>query len=238
MRKIKFLVSALACGLILTSCGGGGGSSSGGASGGSKLKKNQYVGSLPAIHADYAAEKKAHEAKMEKQGMQLMAGGEKNKDKLTKLMREDEETTKTMKEKFQAAVKAEMAKVAGKEVAVSYSKALLDSDELFYTVAPAKLTDDKGTLAIAFSFSVKHDLEVPRLKGHDYATYFRLIASDGSTIVKSVLLTVKLENKAFTLSAGEHLLDNSFPLSFSSKPEQYVDFAGVEFITKAEYNAK
>ena len=232
-RTLKAILLSLVCGAIFTGCGGSGSSGSG-----SKLKKNQFVGSLPAIYADYAAQKKAHEAKIEEQGQKLIAGGEKNKDKILKLMKEDEEATQAMKEKFQADVKAEIAKVAGKEVPVSYSKALLESEELFYNVAPAKLVDNKGDLAIGFSFSAKRDFEVPRLKGHDYVTYFRLITSEGSTITKSLLLTVKLENTAFSIAAGELLQENMFPLSMSGKSSRYADFAGVEFITKAEYEAK
>ena len=229
-QVIKNILLLFACGAILTGCGGSGNSS------GSGLKKNPYLGSLPAIYANYNAEKKAHEAKIEEQGMKLMAGGEKNSAKIMKLMKEDEETSKAMKEKMTAAVNAEIAKVAGKEVPVKFSDALANSKELFYNVGETKLADNKGALALSLSFSVKNDLEVPRLKGYDYGVYFRIIAADGSTITKSVLLPVKLENKAFTLSAGEHLLDNLFPLSIANMAQRYADFAGIEFITKAEYN--
>ena len=223
----------IACGVIFASCGGGSGNS-GGSSGG--VKKNAYLGLLPSLYADYNAKKKAQEAKVEEEGKKLMAGGEKNSAKLMKLMSEDEATTKAMKEKLTAAVNDEIAKVAGKEVPVAYSKALLDSDELFYKVAPAKLVADKDRLSIEFSFSAKNDFEVPRLKGHDFGTYFRLVAADGSTIIKTVLLPVKLENKAFTITTGEQLLEYKLPLSISNMAEAYANFAGVEFITKAEYN--
>ena len=214
--------------MILTSCGGGGETSG--------LKKNQYLGSLPAIYANYNAEKKAHEAKIEEQGMKLMAGGEKNTNKIMKLMKEDEETSKAMKEKMKTDVSAEIAKIAGKEIPVSYSKELTDSGELFYHVSPVKLIDNNGGLAIAIILSAKSDFEVPRMKGHDYSTYFRLIATDGSTIIKSVLLPVKLDTKVLSFAAGEQLQENKFSIHISNKPELYADFAGIEFISKDEYN--
>ena len=229
-NKLNRIVFVLVCGMMLTSCGGD--------SGKSGLKKNPYLGSLPAIYAGYNAEKKAHEAKVEEQGQKLMAGGEKNADKIMKLMMEEQETAKAMKEKMKTAVSAEIAKIAGKEIPVSYSKALLDSDELFYNVAPLKLVGNKEELVLVISLSAKSDFEVPRMKGYDYSTYFRFITSDGSTITKSVLLPVKLDYKPFSIAAGESLLENNFPLHLNNQPELYVDFAGIEFITKAEYDAK
>ncbi len=208
-----------------------------GSSGSSGVKKNEYLGALPAIYAGYNAEKAAHEAKMEEQGTKLMAGGEKNTGKIMKLMKEDEEKAKAMKEKMQADAKAEIAKIAGKEVPVSYSQALVDSENLFYNVAAPKLIDNDGKLAIAFSLSVKQDFTVPKYKGLDYAAYFRLIASDGSTIIKSVILPVKTDIKELTFTAKEPLTDYNFPVGISGIPEKYADFAGVEFITKDEYNA-
>ena len=227
-KQFNMFIFALVCGTILTGCGGSGGNSG--------VKKNQYLGSLPAIYTDYNAEKEVHEAKMKEQGQKLMAGGEKNANKIMKLMIEEKETDKARREKLETAVSAEVAKIAGKEIPVSYSKALLDSDELFYQVSPAKLVGNKEDIAIAIVLSAKSDLEVPRMKGYDYGTYFRLIASDGSTIVQSVLLPVKLDTKALSFSTGEQLLENNFSLYMKNKPEIYVNFAGVEFITKDEYN--
>ena len=226
-RRLNIVVTAVVCGFVLASCGGG--------SSKSGLKENKYLGKLPAIYADYDAKKSAHEAKMEEQGNKLMAGGEKNTSKLMKLVKEDEEATKAMKEQLTADLSAEMAKITGNEIPVSYSKALLDSDELFYTVSPVKLLEKDKTIAFAILLSAKQAFDVPRMKGYDYAAYFRFVTSDGSTITQSVLLPVKLENKAFSIAAGEQLLENNFPVYLSNKPELYADFAGIEFISKEEY---
>ena len=225
-RRCYIIVSALLCGMVFAGCGGGN----------SGVKKNQYLGSLPAIYADYNAKKEAHEAKMEKEGNNLISGGEKNMDKIMKLMKEDEETTKNMKDKLKSDVSAEITKIAGTEIPVSYSKALLDSDELFYDVFPVKLVDNKGNIAITIVLSAKYDFEVPRMKGYDYSAYFRLIAADGSTISKSTLLPVKLENKTLLIAAGQQLLENNFLLYISNQPERYANFSGIEFISKDEYN--
>ena len=232
-NRFLSMVLVIACGVIFASCGGGSGS---GSNSGGGVKKNTHLGLLPSIYADYNAKVKAQEAKVEEEGKKLMAGGEKNTAKLMKLMTDDETTTKAMKEKLKVAVGEEIAKLTDKEIPVTFSKALLDSDELFYNVAPATLVAEKDRLSIAFSFSAKNVFEVPRLKGHDFGTYFRLVAADGSTIIKTVLLPVKLENKAFTITAGDQLLEYKLPLSISNMAEAYSNFAGVEFITKAEYN--
>ena len=230
-NTFKLMIAAVICGVVFAGCGGGSGS------GGSKLKKNEYLGSLPSIYADYSAKKKAHEENIEKEGAKLMAGGEKNASKLMKLMKEDEETTKSLKEKMKTAVSDEIAKVAGKEIPVSFSKELQESGGLFYDVSPVKLVENGGELAAAISLSAKDAFDVPRMKGYDYSTYFRFITSEGETIVTSVLLPVKLEHKAFSIAANQHLLDFNFPLYLSNKPEQWVKFAGIEFITKAEYDS-
>ena len=229
-NKLNKIVFALICGMMLAGCGGGGGKSG--------LKKNQYLGSLPAIYASYHAEKEVYEAKVREQGEKLMAGGEKNAAKIMKLMMEEKETKKAMKEKMKATVSAEIAKIAGKEIPVSFSKALLNSDELFYNVSPIKLVGNNEDLSILISLSAKNDFEVPRMKGYDYCTYFRFITSGGSAITTSVLLPVKLEYKPFSIAAGEQLMENNYSLSVGAKPELYADFAGIEFITKAEYDSK
>jgi len=229
-NSFNLIVSVFIGGMILVSCGGGGGSKSEG-------KKNPYLGSLPSIYAKYNAEKESLEKKIEEKGLKLMSGGEKNSDKIMKLMQEDEATSKVLKEKMNADASAEIAKIAGKEIPLSYTKSLSDSEELFYNVAPVKLVDNKGTLAIEIALSAKSDFDVPRMKGYDYSAYFRLITSDGSTITKSVLLPVKLEYKAFSIAAGEQLSLSNFPLYVSNQPEVYADFAGIEFITKEEYDS-
>ena len=229
MKTFNNLIFIFLCGMIFASCGGESSSKSG-------LKKNRYLGSLPAIYADYNATIAAHEAKIEKQGMKLMSGGEKNSEKIMTLMQEDQATVKIMKDKLKTDVNAEIAKIVGKDVFVAYSKSLIDSDELFYNVASAKLGDNKGELAIAIVLSAKNDFEVPRMKGYDYSAYFKLITTDGSIILKSVLLPVKLDYKAFSIASGELLLENNFPLYISGNLELYANFAGMEFISKDEYN--
>lgn len=227
-NRFTFIAFTIICGLILTNCGGG--------SSRSGLKKNQYLGQLPAIYADYNVEKKAYEDKIEEQGRKLLEGGEKNKDKVMKLIREEEETTKKMKEKLETAVKTETAKLNGVEIPVSYSENLKSSGEQFYTISGVKLVDDNGKLKMSYIISAKDDFEVPTYKGGDYSTYFRFYATDGTTILKSVFMPVRTDTKPILYTAGQLIYEGQMPISMSNKPESYAEFAGIEFTTKDEYS--
>lgn len=226
-NKFTFFIYALICGIVFSNCGGN--------SSNSNLKKNQYLGSLPSIYADYNAEKKAYEEKVEKEGEKLMAGGEKNSDKFMKLMKEEQEATKAMKEKFEASVKAEVQKLQGTEVPVSYSENLKNSNEQFYTISGVKLIDENGKLMMTFIISVKDDFEVPTYKGGDYSAYYRFYATDGSTLQKSVFMPIKTDTKPLSFTAGQVLLETKSQISMSNNPEPFTEFAGVEFISKDEY---
>ena len=235
------MISVLICGVILTGCGGSSGS------GGSKLKNNKYLGLLPSIYANYNADKKAMEEKWHKKY-------ESTKD-LKKLMKFGEEQTKeekALKEKFEADCIAERDKNAGNEIPVIFSKALLDSGDLFYDVEPLKLyfVSNMATLpAVNFSFTAKHDLELPArinlyTQNKEYVAYYRAVASDGSglTYPDKVVLLYE-ETKPKSIAAGTALKTNDMSNVYSStctlinarEPEKWIDFAGIEFVTKSEY---
>lgn len=233
-NKLQLIALPLLCCIILASCGGDGNSKNSGGS----LKKNPYLGSLPAIYADYNAEKEAYEKKIEEQGSKLLAGGEKNKDKIMKLMKEEEEKTKAMKEKLEATLKAEIQRLNGTELPISYSEQLKQSDEQFYTISGVKLVDNNGKLYMAYVISAKDKMEVPRYAGTGYSAYYRYRAADGSTIQKSVFLPIQADTKPQIFDAGQQLYEGQVPISMSNRPRRFANFDGVEFISKEEYNAE
>ena len=142
-----------------------------------------------------------------------------------------------MKDKFNAAVKAEVQKLAGKDIPVSYSERLKNSDEQFYTISNVKLLDDEGKLKMSFTISAKEDFVVPRYKGGDYCAYYRLYTEDGTKIEKSVFMPVPADTKPLSFTAGQVLQEDKRSMSISNLAELYANFAGVEFITKDEYSA-
>jgi len=235
MRKnLLVIVSVLVCGTMLINCGGSGSNSG--------AKKNQYLGSVPTLYINYEAERDAYEKKADEEGMKLMAGGEKNKDKFEKLTKEVNERLQAMKDKFEADVKTEVQKLASKDIPVSYSENLKNSNMLFYDISSAKLVDDNGKLKISFDAIAKNDFTVPYLKGPDHRAYCRLVTSQGDMIMKTAFpQMVKSETKALDVKAGEKLLEGYKidPLSNLKKnPDGCADFAGIEFITSEEYLAK
>ena len=226
-NRLKLQVCTFICAVVVfAGCGGGS------SDGGSKVKKNEFLGSLPSIYANFYAAEKADEEKMEK----LAAKGDVNK--ILKEAEKLEKEEKARNKKLKTDVSAEIAKIVGKEIPFSFSKALQDSKELYYSIAPTKLVEHNGDLAVAFSISSKNSFEVARMGGYDYTVYFRFIAADGSTITKSVLFAVPLQSKPLSVKEGELLLENNHPLNIAGKPETWANFAGIEFITKAEYDGE
>jgi len=227
-NRIKLIISAVICGFAFAGCGSGG---NGGGAGSStnNLKKNEFLGSLPSIYANYQASEKADEEKMEK----LAAKGDMNK--ILKEVEKLEKNEKEKKAKFKEDLSAEIAKIIGKEIPVSFCKELQNSGGLFYEIAPLKLIESSGDPAVVISVSAKNSFEVPRMGGYDYTVYFKIIASDGSTIEKSVLLPVQFSNKAQSFTAGQLLLEQKYSLYAGKNPEKWVNFAGIMFITKTEY---
>ncbi len=236
MKKMRFIVSALACGLILTGCGGSGSS---GESGG-KIRKNDYLGNLPALYANYNAEKAATEKKIEEQGNKLMAGGEKNAGKLQKLFDDQKAKEKELKTKFDAEVKAELEKVIGKDIPVAFSEQLKSSDKFFFDVPVVKIAEQRGEPRLSISLTAKDNFTVPSMKGYDYSVYFRLAGKDGAPLERSasVILPVTLDRAALPYVKGETLIDSyvAYGFNLGNYPDR-ATLTAVEFISKEEYDA-
>lgn len=73
---MKKTLSLLTCAILLAGCSGGGKSG---------LKKNDYLGNLPALYADHALRVEAIEFETNAKGEKLMAGGQANYDKIQPL---------------------------------------------------------------------------------------------------------------------------------------------------------
>jgi len=133
-----------------------------------------------------------------------------------------------------------MAKITGKNVPFTCSEAF---NKLNCEVVYVKLSDH-STPGIVASIVAKNDFTVSSKERNvdDYEyVYYRVLAKDGSTIDKNsfFLFSVPWGNtKQFTkgqsLKSGSEYAQTF--LSISKKPEQFADFAGIEFITREEFN--
>jgi hypothetical protein len=208
---------------MISSCGGG--------SGGGKLKKNDYLGNIPALYAEFNAQKEAAEKKLEEQSNKLMAGGEKNYDRVQKMFDEAGAAEKALKEKLNADVAAELAKVVGKEVPVTYSAALSP-----YYVATVKMAEYRGEPRLAITLTAIEDFTVPSMKAYDYMVYYRLVGKDGAELTKpaSTIIAIPLAREEKSFKAGDVLTD-AYTAFVGTTPDR-AEFAGVEFITNEEYN--
>jgi hypothetical protein len=224
-KRFNVIISVFICGVMLVGCGYEGGIRS------CEEKKNEYLGSLPAIYAEYNAENKTLEEKKEK-------------TKGTEAYIEANDEGNALWERTAEAASAEIKMLTGEGVPVSYSKALLDSgkDELFYNVSAELGSEEEHeqNLAIIFSFTSKHDLEISHNEGDNYRAYCRFFASDGSTITQTELFPVDHYSNPLAFTAGD-LFDRKSSYTVigigTPNPELYVDFAGIEFITGVEYEA-
>ena len=233
-RKLFVTAAAMICGAVLASCGGGSNAGSG-----SKIKKNEYLGNIPALYESYYTEIDALEKKVDAEGEKLMAGGEKNYGKVQKLFDDQKVKEKAMKEKFQADVKTEMEKIVGKDIPVSYSEQLRNSDMWYYD-ATAKIGERRGEPILSITLTAKNEFTVPSMKAYDYNAYFRLVGKDGTPLKTSpsTIIPIKLEQQAQSFSKGDVLIDSyeGYGLSLSNYATEFANFAGIEFITKEEYN--
>jgi len=225
MKKSILTVFVLAA--VLTGCGGG---SSNSKSGG--LKKNEYLGSLPAIYADFQSAKKGDEAKIEK----LQETG--NFEKMAKEAAKIEKEAGEREAKLEADLKAEMGKIAGKDIPFTCSDAF---KKLNCEVIYVKFSDH-STPGIVASIVAKNDFEVGIKENNtdDYSRiYYKIVAKDGSTIAKYDFFLMNVawgKSKSFT--KGQSLQfegkDAQGWWAISKNPEKWVDFAGIEFITEEE----
>ncbi|MDR1671769.1 MAG: hypothetical protein LBR57_04555, partial [Alistipes sp.] len=159
---MKKLILLAAGAMLLAGCGGGG-------AGGGKLKKNDYLGSLPSLYANYNAEKAAAEKELEQKGNKMMEGaGESDYAKVQKLFDDAAEAEKARKEKFKADVAAELTKVVGKEVPVTYGAALTP-----FFVATVKIAELRGEPRLSITLTAKEGFTVPSMKGYDYKVHFK-----------------------------------------------------------------
>lgn len=218
MKKTTFLAAfALGAAMIVTGCGGGSGNTGGG-----KVKSNKYLGNVPALHAEYEAEKQAYEDKA-----QALMIEEKGKE-FVKLQNEWEAGEDEREAKFEADLVAEVAKVVAKgvEIPVSYSDALKVSDELFYKVeTPAKIIanpefPDNFIILVRFDVGsvAKRDIEINYLE----------VDSKGIPFGSSILLG--------SLSGSMEMVEESIYEGkiYVNGPEYWADFAGIKFCTEAE----
>jgi len=232
----KMLCSAVICGLIFAGCGGGSGSSSGSKSGGGS-SKSAVLGSIPAIYKDFNAKMVA----LEEKGKTA-----KDMDALVKLRAEGNALVK----KADEALLAELKKIEGKEVPVSFSKALTDGGNLFYNVGQVKFNPGEGSsikspgLEVIADVTVRKNLNITYKERDNYIVYHRLVTTDGITLEKGSSSFFKkskstdaYNNTVLSYTEGESILDIHFYPFDKHNPELWAKFAGIEFITKEEYDA-
>jgi len=226
----KIGVAMLTCSVVLVGCGGGGGSKSG-------LKPNELLGNLPAIHADYKAVSNESAERISK----VKNSG--NWQKALEVAAKEATIASENSEKFQADSNAEWTKIDGKDVPFAVSKAF---EKLNVQVESVKLCAEyHGFTAVVTAkkdFDVSNSWNASQNNYTEYKElYFRILAKDGSELDRS---NTYLAYLGFELSKsykkGESILfNNKTPraaFSLGSKPESWVDFASIEFITQEEYN--
>ena len=201
-------LAIIALTLLFIDCGGSGSNKSG-------LKKNEFLGNLPALYADFILAQQAHKAKEEK--ARGLSDFEKIMLEFIKLEKEEEE----MNAKFKALIEAEYARGAGAEVPFTFSEALHNSTPRYRI---EKTGFNKSGNFCLNLFAIKINTNIIGTRTLDFG--YRFVAKDGSTIFADyfTLYGPELNGvKAFCIMS--HLPSN---------PEHFVDFASVEFITEEE----
>jgi hypothetical protein len=205
--------------VFLTGCGGEVGTKN-------KTRVNEYLGPIPAMLADFELAAEARKENIEK----LRANGNRNEAK------EELEKLKEEWNKFQETVLAEAAKIVGTAIPFSSSNAF--TEKYFFEVVSATL-DENGDVAVSLVAKEDFTLQPGRSGNYDeYKTcYYRVFAKDNSTIDKNKFVPVKLSGgKSKSFIKGEPVQDKNIIIELSyERPEKWIDFSGIEFITCDEY---
>jgi len=214
---LKTIGTVLICGMLMTACGGGSSKKSG-------LSKNESLGNLPALYADwklYEDDMDAQAAKL-RENMHTESGMKKAMEWKDKAEKEYKEREAVYKENL----KAEWAKIDGKEVPFTLSDAFSQTNMKINWV---KFNAEKQQ--VEAEIVAKADGKFDSMS----FAYYRVLAKDGSVISEGNGFYL---GKSGAVKAGESLFyDNTNGTgnhSISKNPEKYVDFAKIEFIAQSE----
>lgn len=215
MKKNLFLIgSVLVCVAILSGCGGGS------SSGGGKVKQNEFIGKLPAIYAAYEGAKDEVKAKVEK----LMA--DEKIGEAVKVQQEFDDKEDERDAQFKADLVAEIATLVGRDIPVSYSDALKNSGELFYTVESAKLTESQYPKQMRQSPGIALKFTAANGKQLGGMAHVRAVAADGSWIGSGASYRFD--------ESGETNISHIGGIVYN--PADWANFAGIRFCTVDEIN--
>jgi hypothetical protein len=224
----------MGCVALLVGCGG---ESKGGNTGKVNLKSNQYVGSLASIQANYDNSYKAAKEKIDKEkDAAFKSNSEGAYKKYAKKAEEYDSASAKNRRKYEADVKAEWAKINGKDVPVSMTD---EFKKLNIDVSNVKFNADKQ--AITALITAKEDLKLNSMNGPDYeyANYL-VLTKDGNVITSdaffllttiSVFNGVKYEKGKSLHFEGKEAQGN---LNLHKNTEMWQDFAGIRFIAPSE----
>ncbi|MCL2683077.1 MAG: hypothetical protein FWE63_06310 [Bacteroidales bacterium] len=229
MKKITtMMTTALVCGVMFTSCGGGSTAKSG-------LKNNEFFGALPALHADFALAKEADKEELDK----VLESG--NLQRITKTSEKIEKRAQERKEKFDAAVEAEWAKVQGRSIPFSFSQAAQETVLIQnIEITSAKIEGQDVHFHVIAKNDIPRSTFVPDSRRswvkENNQIFFRLVSKDGSTIYTGKV-TIKDQN----YTAGQPLLPdfgNTIFVRIFPSSAGLADFTHIEIISEQEHKAQ
>jgi hypothetical protein len=215
MKNFNYLtlITVIGATVMLYACGGGG-------------AKNEYLGNLPGLYEKFSNEEANVKASLK---------DEKDMSKLTKAFEE-----MTAKEKqLEADVAAEVAKIAGREIPVTYSDALTSSGGQYFNAKAVTAENKRGGLNLVVSLTAKDAFTSTEAQAKEWVCYY-LADKDGAPIEGTRWGTAPLYNKtAAAFGAGDQIDKLDRYLDIKKNPAGYAKLASVRFVTREEYdNAK
>jgi uncharacterized lipoprotein YehR (DUF1307 family) len=230
IKRLGIIALVAVIGFSMAACGGGAKKSG--------LKDNQYLGTLPALHADYELAKSAParikaEKKIENS----------SSEKRSQLREKEEKVLEEIENKFEKAIEAEWTKINDRDVPFTVSAAF---QELPIQIDSVRVRSNDDYSGLLVTVTAKQDFSMRRTSDNGYrdvsSLFFKILAKNGSVISQSFTELVRETRLPKSYKEGEDIKDEGLRnpdirlnLDFYSDHTKLADFANVEFVTRNEF---
>ena len=208
--------------IMMASCGGDSATKSG-------LKKNEYLGNIPALYADYELARQAH---IEVSNELRNRIRETNSSEARKQLDKESDKFDRIAEKILTKVESELAKIDGNPIVFALSETM---EKLNIKVEYLIFRADDFTLKMQVSFVALHDFEINTYNWRNYdQIHYNIMSEKGWIIRTGRFDLVYLQHGQTRTIAKGQTFGNEVILNVDQRSECWAEFAGIVFYTSED----